>query len=313
MFTIVAENLISLCALMALGFIAGKIGVIDEKSSKGLGNVLLCIAMPCMIIMSMQRAFSTELLRDGLLTLGISVIIYIIAFGAGLLICRLIKIDGHKARIWVFTVIFGNVGYMGFPVMNAVFGDDILFYVSMANVVFNVLSTTLGIAVMNGFCLEKRTGAKTRNPLTLPQVLLPSVTALGFILFVTSVTIPPPLARALTMSGNMVTPLSMVIIGGILARSNLLKIFMGWKDYIYLAVKLFILPCLVLLVCKPIIGDGHVLSTVVLLTAMPAAAVTVIYAARFTDEEVYASKIIALSTLVSLITLPLIAFLMEIY
>jgi hypothetical protein len=318
MFAIVAQNLISLCLLMAIGFTAGKLKIINEKLSRGLGDVLLYIAMPCTIVMSMQRSFTPELLMGGLMTLGISVIIYMSAFGAGLLLTRLLRVEGHKSRIWVFAAVFANVGYMGFPVMRAVFGEDILFYVSMNNVVFNVLSTTLGIAVMTG-AFSRSYNINRKRKMQLPY--LPAVTLAAFLMFAFSIVIPAPIANALTMGGNMMTPLAMIIIGAILARSELLKLFKGWKDYVLVSARLIIFPCLVLLMLKLfsniLVLDIYIQSTAVLLTGMPIAAVTAVYAAKFTDEAeddsaAYASKLIAMSTVLSLVTLPLIAVLAEV-
>jgi len=318
MFETVATNLVTLCVLIIIGFIAEKAGFVSEKASAALSDVLIKIALPSTILMSMQKPFSSELLIDGGIALGLSLVIYFASYPIGLLLCKIMRVKWPDAGVWTCALMFPNVGFMGIPVLNAIYGPDVLFFVSMNNVVFNIMISSFGISVLKrGSRAAKQTGDKNADERArkksikrfIPNIVVMS-TIIGFILFLLSVKIPGPVAAAFNMAGSMTTPLSMVIIGAMLSRGGVFKALTGAKEYAHILVKLLVMPVIVYFAVSPFVGNKLILDSLVLLTAMPVATMNAIFAVKYGSNGFLASRLVALSTVLSIITLPIVSLLL---
>jgi len=309
-FITVVQTLISLSLLMGMGYAAGKTGIINEVRSAGLADILIKVALPCVVITSMKEPFSAELARGGVTVFVASTVIYGLSMAAGMLLSRLLRVKITDAGVWIFAATFSNLGYMGIPVMQSVFKDNstIMFYTMIYNASFNIYSTTVGIAAMrNGAKFWRKTeGDKVKKDINL----LPIFTLIGLALFLFSLDLPGPVDTALKTGGSLTTPLSMIIIGGMFARNDLRKVVTVGRGYILIALRLLVLPVIVFFIASPIISDKDVLAVLVLLTAMPVAAVTAIFAAKYKANSDLASRFVVLSTVLSVATIPVISLLL---
>lgn len=303
MFKTILENLPPLFLLMAAGYVLGKTKIINAGVSAGLSSILLGIALPSTIIMSMQREFSYGLLLDGAKAFIFSLLLPFIMAGAGLMLCRLIKIPSERKGVCAFALAFGNISFMGFPIIEAIYGQEALFFVSAANVAFYLLTPTLGAYVLNPGIMKER--GRRKLPFNAPLVSA----LLGLALFLFRIRLPGFAGTALSMAGGMTTPLSMLIVGAILAQNSIKSVFGNFRIYIIAAVKLLAAP-LLLLAAFRLFAIGTVVSGVlVYLSAMPSAALTVVYSEKSGADSAFASNIVFISTLLSLLTLPVISLL----
>ncbi len=303
MFFIVFNNLSVLFICMLLGFLAKKFRLFDDSVTKSLSDFLVNITLPSTILISMQKPFSVELLRESVLVLFVSAFIYLSGAVFGYLLIKVFKARPEESGIWIFALVFPNVGYMGFPVSEAVFGKEITFLTSMANMSFNLLVFTVGTMFI---CMGS--GKKQQTNLSSLIFNLPILaTLVGIVCFIFSLSFPKPVYNAINMFGSMTTPLSMFIIGIILARINLRTVLSGYKMYIVSAFRLIIIPLLFFYALKPFIQNKTVLGLLILLSCMPAAALTAILAARHNADELFASKLVFITTVFSMITVPLLS------
>ncbi len=306
MFWIVFNNLVTLFICMAVGFIAKKVKLIDDRLSKGLSDLLVNITLPATIIVSMQKPFSTEIMGESLIVLFVSAIIYLSGAAIGFLLIKLLKPGFSERGVWYFALMFPNVGYMGFPVSEAIFGKEITFYTSIANMSFNFLVFTLGIIFISK-------SSKTAQKMNLKAIVfnIPIITTfLGLSFFALSIKVPASVLNAFSMLGNMTTPLSMIIIGAVLAKNKLNTVFKGWKMYVITAFRLIIIPISFFFLLRMFISNQTILNLVIILACMPAAALTAIFAAKYDANELLASQIVFITTLLCLITIPLISLLL---
>jgi predicted permease len=186
---------------------------------------------------------------------------------------------------------------MGYPIIESIYPKTGIIYTSMYVAIFNLFLWSYGISLFTG----QRDWKSLKNALFNPGIIS---TVLGLILYVCSIKIPFTLLKAFSMVGSMTTPLSLLIIGSLLSQVNFKEMFAGRDLYISIVMRLLILPLLIFFALYTQGIKGEVANILVLVTAMPVAAITVIFAENFDADSILASKLTALSTMLSMLTLP---------
>jgi malate permease and related proteins len=302
---------IEIFILMAVGFSAAKLRFIDEKVSRGLSSLLVDFCLPALIFSSMQRPFSIVLRDEAFSILGLSALIYAASLPLALLLVRALGARGKEAGPLRFAACFSNVGFMGIPVIQALFGMDAVFAVSIFNIPFNILSYSVASLML---APEPRGDAvhepKRLNPRSiLKSALNPAVLAalVGLLCFLLGLRLPTVLGRTLDLLGSTTTPLSMVLVGSVLARMRLKSAFGNFRVYLVSAYRLFLHPLLVYAALSLAGASGLLLAVPVMIVAMPAAANTTILADSLGGDTETASSLVFVSTLGSLVSIPLMA------
>ena len=306
MFQTAIDNTSILLVCIAIGFIAKRSGIIKSEDTSVLTGVMLNIALPSLLIMSMQREFEASVFISSLLMLALLIIIHIACLAISLPITKLLKAEGGEKIILMFSMGFSNTTFMGVAILYAMFGVEAMIYAAMGSLASNILLFTVGIALMLG----------GRKHVDIKSVLLNKfilATFVGLLLFVFSIRIPGIIGSGLTMVGSMTTPLAMIIIGSILADNDLKSVFFGWKMHIAILFRLIILPIAVFLLLRLFIADELVVLILTMLTAMPVAATTAIFASQYNKEPLLASKSVFVSTVLCLITIPLVVMFTELF
>lgn len=301
-FQYVAGQLSSLFLVLMLGFVLRKIKLFNNETTTHLTKFVLNVTLPAFIITSMQLDFSSAMLVNGGITLGISLLCYGLFFVVSYPIVWILRPCKKDFGVYQFFLIFSNTAFMGYPVIKAVFGDKALFYGSIFNLPFNLLVFTLGV-----WLLKKESGHK----IEIKSFINPTVVSiiLGFVLFAFSIKLPPIINTTAQSVGNITTPASMFILGLALGEIEIKKIFTGWRVYVIVLARLLIVPLIVYLVLKPFIHDTLMLGVPVIISAMPCAANTTLIAIEYDADAELASKGVFLSSLLCIVTIPLIALL----
>lgn len=290
----IINQVTTLLFLIVFGYVIRKLGILNRQLNKGLSDLLLYVTLPFSIITSFNFPFSRTLLANGIIVLLISMAIHLFAiFISKLLYFKYASATNQVLRA---ATVFSNCGFMGFPILEAVYGTQGVFYGSFYVLIFQVLIWTVGVGIFTG----------KQNTTTWRQVLNPAVIAIitGFTLFVFSIKLPEPLFNALVMVGSMTTPISMLIIGSLLFEIKLSEVFSGFSIFYVTIMRLIILP-LFAVSCLLFLGvKGITLGVPVLATAMPAAALIVVFAEKHGADAVLASRAVFLSTILSIITIP---------
>jgi predicted permease len=178
----------------------------------------------------------------------------------------------------------------------------------MANAAFNLLVFTVGIRLFTANSGEKGTAVPAWRMIALNPALL--ATLAGFICFVTGFRLPSPVHTCAEMLGGMTSPISMLLVGSILAKSRLRTLFTDIRTLPIIALRLGLIPLAAFFVLRPFITNDMMLGVIVVLAAMPVAAITVIFAEQYKGDTARASRLVALSTVVCVATLPLISMLL---
>lgn len=301
----ITHQALILFLMMAVGFYAKKRRILTTEVTKGLTELLVNITVPLLTIASFHFNFSPNLLRNmGIILVGSFVIHALAFFLSKILFSRLPQ---NEAKVLRFSTVFSNCGFMGFPVLVSIYGKIGILYGSVFVVPFTIFLWTVGIFIYSG----PRADAP-KNWDSLWRILInPGIVAvvIGFIIFGFSIKLPTPIYQAIDLLGSMTTPLAMLIIGAMLASLKLKEVFGGFSIYYGTLVRLLLLPGIVLGILKLLGMNGVLLGVLVVSTAMPTAANTVIFAEKFNGDTTFASRIVFVSTLFSVLTIPALLFL----
>lgn len=296
---ILFQQTVIMFLLMLLGFVLARAGMLTEQGSRDISNVLLYAVIPCVILRSYMTGFS----MDKLYALGWSAVVAVIAFVVTIAVARLCY--DTRRRIENFSVAFGNAGFIGIPLVTAVFGTEAAFYVVAFSTLLNLLQWTYGIVIISG----KKETINLRMVFINPVFL--SMTA-GLLIFL----FQPPLSSVVTGTIGYIadanTLLAMVVLGYYLSKVDLRGLFARRNLYIVSGLRLIVVPLLTVLAFLPFpFARGDVALITLVAAATPVASSTAIFAQKFGQDYRQAVTYVCLSTVLSIVTLPLVMLLAE--
>ncbi|MDD3406709.1 MAG: AEC family transporter [Methanomicrobium sp.] len=302
-FLIVVNSIITLFILMAVGYASYKAKIIDRTGAGGLSSFLVNISLPCLIIISMQIPLDEEIFGNTMNIFIIAAVFYAISFAFAIIVPRYLVRSDLERGVYRFMLVFSNLGFMGIPVSMAMFGEEAAFYASLFMLPFGLLVFSAGILMlrpdMGRFCE--------------PKIFLnPGIVAslLGLLFFFSGYRIPDPFFSIIDILGSMTTPLAMVVVGALLAAMPVSEMFTDSKIYIMSAFRLLVIPLALYIVIRPFVNDPLILGVPVILAAMPVAANAVLLAEEYSVDSNAASKGVFISTILCVITIPLIGILL---
>lgn len=296
---ILLQQTIIMFALMLLGLLLSRRGMITEQGSRDLSNVLLYAVIPCVILRSYMSEFSTEKLR----AMGLSALIAVIAFAASITVAYLTC--GTRHRIENFAVAFGNAGFIGIPLVTAVFGPEAAFYVVSFSTFANLLQWTYGIVIISGKKETMNLRMVFVNPVFISMVI-------GIALFVLQPALPTVVTGTIGYIADGNTVLAMIILGYYLSKVQLRGLFADVRLYLFSALRLLVVPAVTILVFLPFpFARGEITLITLIAAATPIASSTAIFAQKFDQDYRRAVSYVCLSTILSVATLPLVMLFAE--
>lgn len=299
---ITAQQVIILFLLIGCGFVAVKTGVLKQEGKQTLSNLLLYLVVPAMIVHSYMMEFSEEILHNLLAAFGMSVLAILIGTAITLLLTARRK--DRRAPIFRFACVFSNAAYMGFPLISALFGAEGLLYASAYVTVFNILLWTMGYGMVSGSSNPKEVA---RSLLHTPVLYAMVV---GLAVYLLQIPVPNLIAQPIDLLSGMNTPLSMLITGMLIAAGDLKSIVCDRHIWKLAALRMVLIPAVCVAVFALLGFHGMSAQVVLLLECCPAAAITSVFAVQFGHEERFAAGSVVLTTLLSIVTLPLCALLL---
>ena len=289
--------------LMLTGFLTAKVKLCNSEMARHFSTLVIYISLPALLFSSFLRPFSWELLREGGLAFGLTIIVYGLAFLISIIYPRILGIKSPERGVHRYALIISNCGFMGYPMVEAILGPAYLFHAVIFNIPFNFLAFSLCAWLIS------KEGSYSMK-IDWKVFLNPNViaTCLGLFFFIFSLGVPDPIYRSLRMVGDITSPLSMIVIGINLAQANIRQVFGRWQVYVTVAMRLLILPVLISTLFYLFGLRGPLLIMAALITAMPAGSSTSILASLYRTAEEEASSLVFLSTSLCMVTIPLIIF-----
>lgn len=292
----VINEVISVFLIVLVGVIASKTKIITDSINKGLTEILLKITLPLLVLSSFNLDFSTDMkaniLKCFIYSFGVYIITPIISY------VFLIPVKGSKKKVLQFANTFSNCAFIGFAVMDSVYGAEGVAYASVFNMFFSLFLWTYGVALFS----DKLSLKEAKKVLLNPGIV---AVYIGIIMMVFNIKLPAIVFKSVKSVGSMTTPLSMVIVGVMLSKVNIKSLLKDWTLYYGTFIKLIVIPVFIFIVAVILKDESKVMNTMILLQAMPAAATTSIFAENFNKGQEYSAGIVFFTTLFCIVTFPI--------
>lgn len=303
---IVSNTVISIFGMffiMMVGLFASKRGIFSEEGNKRINALLLDVVSPIMIFTSYQ----TELSQDKIRNLVIVISLAFLFMTTAIVLSRVLihaKGDEKIYSVERMAIMYPNSGNIGIPLMLALFGKEGVFLCAGFVTTFNIISWSYGVAMLRG-SLTKR---DILNIFKGPNMIAIMV---GLFAYLTNIRLPQIIMSPLNMIASMITPLSMLVIGAVLAGNTLKDLFSRPRVYYIVAIHNFLVPIVCILIYHLIIRrfiqiDEIVWLVTIIAMACPVGATAPMFAIRFNKNGYYGSTLLSVSTLFSLVTIPIV-------
>lgn len=300
----IISQMLMLFGIIIVGYFAARRGVWVPEMSRNMSLFVLTVTAPCLILSSVMGEgleFSTAEIVQLML---VSLLNYVILIGGAYLVSAIWHTGPERRGILRFMLSFGNVTFIGFPVLLAIFGERAVFYGAVLTIPFNVLMFTIGVEFIRG-------GGGIRQAFRPRLIFSPCVVAAlaAVAIALLKVQTPAPVAQWFHLLGDMTVPSALLIIGATLTSVPLRSMAGSRFVYTVAALKLGLMPAVVYLVFTLIGVNTEVRNVAVVLTAMPVGVNGVMFCLKYGRDERLMAQGIFITTLLSVATIPLVAML----
>lgn len=320
--TVVLQQMVIIFILIGIGMLLYKKKMLSEMTSKQISGIIVNVTNPALLICSAFKEGPKVSLQGLGSALGLYLLVYAVLIAVSFLIPRILRVPNMYHYAYQMLTIFGNVGFIGIPLASAVLGAQSLIFVSIYNLIFNILIYTFGISLLKK-AEAKQLAAQAASEQTktasaccqtehdnVVKKLINAGTisaAATIIFYLGDFQVPVVVSSTLSYMGQATTLLSMLVLGVSVAQMTLRDIFSHPKLYGFTLLRQILLPVGCILVFRPIVQDTLVLNTMALMLAVPAANMPLMLSKQLHVDTDTISQGIILTTILSLITIPVVS------
>lgn len=297
---VVFQTMLKLFLLLILGFVLFKCHIFDEYTNKKISALIVNVASPMLIISSIAGVEGSNK-SIVFLMIGAGILMYIGFIILGKIINRIFPFPKKDWPVYECMVVFANTGFMGYPVLLDVFGQEAVFYASLIHMAFNFFVYTYAI-----MCLTK--GDDSEFKLNFKQLLTPGIILIfvGIFIYLFDIQLPSVLMDTINSVGLLTAPLSMMMIGSSLAVYPIKDSFTDWRSYVFAFVRLMIVPFVTMIMCRLLHIDAYYANITIITNAMPVGSMVLMLATQYNANVKIVTRNIVVSTLLSVITIPIV-------
>ncbi|WP_419724727.1 AEC family transporter [Terrisporobacter petrolearius] len=300
---VIVNQMLVLFIVMIIGYITNKKNILDVNVNKKISSLLLNITAPALILSSVvnrDKAGDPKLVLD---IAVLAIILYAILPFLGIVLAKILKVPKEDQNLYQFMTIFSNVGFVGFPVIESIFGSEAVFFAAIINLVFNVFCYSYGIYLIS----ESNKLSFDIKTLINPGII---VSIIAIIIYITNIEVPLVIKETTSMIGGITTPLAMMLIGSSLGEIPIKEVFLEKRLYPYTFIKQIIMPIIFFLILKPFVTNELILGIIIIVSAMPVATITIMFCNEYEGNINLASKTIFITTLCSVVTIPALVYIL---
>ena len=297
---VVFQTMLKLFLLLVLGFVLFKCHIFDEYTNKKISALIVNVASPMLIISSIAGVEGSNK-SIVFLMIGAGILMYIGFIILGKIINRIFPFPKKDWPVYECMVVFANTGFMGYPVLLDVFGQEAVFYASLIHMALNFF--VYAYAIM---CLTK--GDDSEFKLNFKQLLTPGIILIfvGIFIYLFDIQLPSVLMDTINSVGSLTAPLSMMMIGSSLAVYPIKDSFTDWRSYVFAFVRLMIVPFVTMIMCRLLHIDAYYANITIITNAMPVGSMVLMLATQYNANVKIVTRNIVVSTLLSVITIPIV-------
>ncbi len=318
---ILVEQIIVIFIIILIGVICYRTKLIDDATNSKLSSILLMLINPVLIFVSYQREFSSDLLEGLLISFLLAITTHLVAIAISYLMIRRKKkkafiVDGIRIKKYVdnedveverLSSSYANMGFMGIPLIYGIFGSEGVFYVTATVTVFNIFIWTHGVMMMSGS--KDLKFKEIIRKLTSPTII---AIILGLIFFILQIKVPDVVYQSFSYIGDINTPFAMLIAGVTIGKTNIVQLFTkNFRMYYPVFLRLLFIPFVLVLLYIWLPIDETVKIIAIILAATPSSTIGVLFTIKYKKNSVLAAQIFTVTTLLCVVTIPIIIKLAE--
>lgn len=297
---VILQQMLVLFLVMLVGFLGERKGSLDDITSKKLSWIVVNIANPAMILSSLSgenRIPSQELVVTAMISIGM----FLCLMGLAVVLPNILKAKRSQYGVYRVMTVFSNIGFMGFPIISALYGKEALLYVSLFILPYNILIYTYGILCLSSEEINLKSSLKKMGNIGV----FASLGAL--VLYFGNIVLPDLLSQAFDMFANLTAPLSMMVIGASFGTMSLRQMLTDVRLLIFAGIKLILIPVVGMWILVQFVGNSMLLGVCLVMLATPVGSMTAMLAQQYDCDRDLSSRGVALTTLLSVVTIPAVA------
>lgn len=305
--TVVLEQMIIILILIMIGMFLYRKKMLSEATSGQISGLIVNVTNPAMLICSAFDDSPKLSVHELLIGLCVFLLSYAVLVLFAYLIPLILRIPEHARYSYKMLTIFGNVGFIGIPLASAVLGSGSLIFVSLSNLVYNLLLYTYGIAV-----LKKAAKSESKENILNKIINAGTISALFTIIFyLCDFNVPAIISSSLAYAGRTTTFLSMLVLGVSVAQMAPKDIFSHPKLYAFTLIRQIMLPIGFTLFLRQFLKEPLILNTAALMLSVPAGNMPLMLSKQLHIDESTISQGIILTTILSLVTIPIVTLFIQ--
>lgn len=295
----IVTQMIILFVLVIVGYYLSKKNMMDADFDRKLSGLVINVACPCLILSSvMGDTLPDKALILPLLVVGFAT--YVVLIGAAFLLPRYLPVSKSERGVYSFMLAFGNVGFIGYPIVASIFGPSAVFYASILNFPSTLLIFVFGTLFISG---EQGNMRFDWHTLYCPAMI---ASYLSILIVVTGWVPPRVVSTPFLLLGNVTVPAALLIIGSSIARVPVRRMFGNVAIYFMSALRLMLIPLLILFLSRLCGVDETIADINVVLAAMPVASYGTLFCIQYAKGEVIMAEGTFITTLLSVLSIPLL-------
>ncbi len=303
---VLLKQMLILFVLMAVGVLCRKFKIMNDEVSKGMSSVVVNIASPAFIISAgINRDEYVD--SDKLITCVIlALVMYAMLIAISIFLPKLLRVEEKHVGTYRLMTIFSNIGFMGFPIVLATYGKLGLLYAAIFQFPYNLLIYTYGIQVIRG----ENASDKKEGGFPLKKIINAGVISVftSILLYLLRVRVPDSIQSIVESLSGLTVPLSMMVIGYALGGIKPKALVSDVQMLLFSVIKLIVIPCIGISLLSFFLKDRTLLGVFFIMIATPVGSMTAMFAEAYDGDKETASKSVALTTLLSVVTIPLVGY-----
>lgn len=299
--TVIVQQLIQLFLMLFLGYFLCKLGIFDRHTNKKMTKLCLNVTTPCLVLNSVLQQTGERNYQLIALTFAVALVYYAVMPFIGWLLCKILRLPRQSHGLYMFMAVFENIGFMGIPLINAIYGSEGVLYTAIFNICFSLASYSYGPVMLS-------VGTDRKSKVDLKNILSPGtvLSVITIVIYLSGLKLPGIISGVVSSVGAITSPMAMMLTGAALALTDIRTVFTDRHVYPFLALRQLIFPLIVFPLLALIIKDPVLLGVVFILTIMPCASNSVLFATNYKNDESLAARTVFISTLCSLVTIPVL-------
>ena len=312
-FTTIFLQMLTLCIPIIGGIVAARTGFLDQKMNTALTRLIINITLPCMVVSSVGANETLPKTPVLLTLLAASTAGYVIAAIIAFAVTALMRTPAAERSACHFSITFGNVGFIGYPALSAIFGPQAVLYAAIANIPFNLFNFSIGAAMVKAGSQDTHERASLSFGERLRELVRDAVNPTFFASFILLALVLLGvhdlgiLGDGLATIGNFTTPAVLLMLGSTLASYNAREMLGNWRAYAAGAARLALVPCAILFILGGFITTPLARGVLVVGSAMPAASNGVLFSLLYGVDPKPMMQANFVTIIASILTIPLIA------